>query len=303
MKPKFYESDVVASVGFMERLMLKGLSLMADREGRLEDRPMYIKGQLFRYDDLTAEQIENGLVSLARVGLIQRYEAKGEKYIQVVGFKDDESPHVKEGASTIPAPDSHQTRTRKARCSHPLIPDSPSPIPDSGSLIHVASPDAQRLADLLASMIRERLPKARIPKKLGDWAADIDKLNRIDGHDWSEIERVLRWSQADNFWRANVLSGGALRRQFDQLTAQSMRSDQKAETPIDAAKAAANSAWNQALPFIEMGDHEEATRVLSSAPREQHGRLKDRLARHLGIACVEGAPSFWDLLTKKGDRP
>lgn len=113
-------------------------------------------------------------------------------------------------------------RFRERSTKHPetvseTAPDTDSDT-DSETEIRVASDDARRLADLMAAMIRERLPKGRIPAKLDGWALDIDKLNRIDCHDWDEIERVLRWSQADAFWSANILSGATLRRQFDKLT-------------------------------------------------------------------------------------
>jgi len=50
------------------------------------------------------------------------------------------------------------------------------------------------------------------------WAADIDKLIRIDGKTDGEIERVIRWCQADSFWKGNILSGAKLREKWDQLT-------------------------------------------------------------------------------------
>jgi len=94
---------------------------------------------------------------------------------------------------------------------------------DSETEKSVASDDARRLADLLASLIRGRLPKARVPGALDRWAADIDKIARVNGHTWPEIERVMRWSQADSFWQSNILSGAKLRKQFDTLDAQSRR--------------------------------------------------------------------------------
>ena len=33
-----------------------------------------------------------------------------------------------------------------------------------------------------------------------------------------EIEKVMRWSQADSFWRCNILSAAKLCDKFDQLT-------------------------------------------------------------------------------------
>jgi hypothetical protein len=51
------------------------------------------------------------------------------------------------------------------------------------------------------------------------WSADIDKLHRIDGQSWERIREVIDWSQRDDFWHRNILSGSKLRKQFDRLGA------------------------------------------------------------------------------------
>jgi len=76
--------------------------------------------------------------------------------------------------------------------------------------------DEFRLAKLLYDLILENDPKAKNPK-LPNWAADIDKLHRLDGRSFEEIEAVIRWCQQDDFWHTNILSAGKLRSQFQQL--------------------------------------------------------------------------------------
>jgi hypothetical protein len=76
--------------------------------------------------------------------------------------------------------------------------------------------DEFRLAKLLYNLILENDPKAKKPK-LQNWAYEIDKLHRIEGRPFEEIEAVIRWCQKDDFWHANILSAGKLRKQFSQL--------------------------------------------------------------------------------------
>jgi phage replication O-like protein O len=52
---------------------------------------------------------------------------------------------------------------------------------------------------------------------LDGWAADIDKINRLDGRDWQTIEKVIRWAKSDGFWKSNIISGKKLRDKFSQL--------------------------------------------------------------------------------------
>lgn len=65
---------------------------------------------------------------------------------------------------------------------------------------------------------------ARLPDKppadeatLQRWAADIERINRIDGYPWELISRVLAYSQSDPFWQRNILSGAKFRKQFVTL--------------------------------------------------------------------------------------
>lgn len=71
------------------------------------------------------------------------------------------------------------------------------------------------------------------------WAGDIDLLIRLDGQEPSTVEEVIRWSQQDGFWRANILSGAKLREKWDTLVAQTGKrknaADEEGCTQLDVA--------------------------------------------------------------------
>lgn len=117
------------------------------------------------------------------------------------GYGESPSPSPSPTLSPTPAP----------------TPEVHSSAPEDGSR-PVAGPEALSLAGDLAGLMLGNNPKAKIPSKLDRWAQEIDRCHRIDGYSWQEIEAVLRWSQADDFWRSNVLSGATLRRQMGKLT-------------------------------------------------------------------------------------
>ena len=81
------------------------------------------------------------------------------------------------------------------------------------------SPDVARLCDLLASLIRSRDPKAKCNPTGKAWTDAIRLLIDADGRDPVEIERIIRWCQADGFWQRNILSAPKLREKFTQLVA------------------------------------------------------------------------------------
>ena len=50
IKPGFFKNDTLAELEFAARLLFIGLWGLADRAGRLEDRPKKIKAEVFPYD-------------------------------------------------------------------------------------------------------------------------------------------------------------------------------------------------------------------------------------------------------------
>jgi hypothetical protein len=149
IKPSFFINEELVECHFATRLLFIGLWTLADREGRLEDKPKKIKMALFPADNL---DIEFSLNELVEHGFIVRYEIQGEKYIQVLAFKKHQNPHRDEKASTIPAKfsndadlnnedadkEKHSANTVQTQCEDDadtvaigLIPDSLLLIPDS----------------------------------------------------------------------------------------------------------------------------------------------------------------------------
>lgn len=77
------------------------------------------------------------------------------------------------------------------------------------------SEHARRLCDLLAELMT--LNGCKPPKITNLWLQDMDAILRIDNRNPDTVEAVIRWAQADGFWRSNILSPGKLRKQFDTL--------------------------------------------------------------------------------------
>jgi hypothetical protein len=100
LKIGFFENEVLAEKPPIVRLTFAGLWLLADRDGRLEDRPVRIRGQLFPYD--TGVDVDDCLGQLAADGFIERYAVDGARYIWIPKFNVHQSPHMREALSKIP---------------------------------------------------------------------------------------------------------------------------------------------------------------------------------------------------------
>ena len=131
IKPGFFKNEELADLAFEYRILFQGLWCLADREGRLEDRPKRIKAEVFPYDNV---DVAVGLAELESAGFIARYAANNLPCIQIVKFGKHQNPHCKEAASTIPAQCSHSARPEITGTSRAdsLIPDSLNLIPEQG---------------------------------------------------------------------------------------------------------------------------------------------------------------------------
>lgn len=159
IKPGFFKNETLAECAPLARLLFAGLWCIADRAGRLEDRPKRIRAEVLPYDDGSVDDMLN---DLHRAGFIQRFQVGNERYIQVLNFNKHQSPHFKEAESTIPEPSAiEQCRggvSDKPRADLVLSHDKPSTsradslnlIPDSLNLIpkkHSCSPMASESVD------------------------------------------------------------------------------------------------------------------------------------------------------------
>lgn len=135
LKPGFFKNELLAEVEPLGRLLFEGLWTIADKRGRLEDRPKRIKAEVLPYDDADVSDL---LTQLEDRGFIIRYQVDGEAYIQVTNFEKHQHPHVREPESEIPAPDKHSASTVQDMDEHlPSTADIGLPLTDIGELSSV----------------------------------------------------------------------------------------------------------------------------------------------------------------------
>jgi hypothetical protein len=181
IKPGFFTHDGIAELEPLARLLFVGLWTVADRSGRMEDRPKRIKAEVLPYDECDVDAM---LDALHEAGFILRYRVGQVSAIQIVKWDKHQNPHIKESNSTIPAPEQHGADTVQAgksagKAEQPstraagLIPDPGSPLPDSP----ISVPDGTEGAG------KPRRPTAvRKP----------DNVSERTWMDWQQLRRAKR---------------------------------------------------------------------------------------------------------------
>ena len=137
IKPAIMDNDDLAELAPLTRLLFIYLWMLADREGRLEDRPKRIAAQALPFD----RNADAGamLDDLAAAGFICRYRVDGTAIIQITNFTKHQNPHLREAPSVLP-PFQGSDKAQPRQClgttqampspADSLIPDSP--LSDSG---------------------------------------------------------------------------------------------------------------------------------------------------------------------------
>lgn len=127
IKPSLFKNELLGTADPLLMILFEGLWCVADREGRLEDRPLRLKAEILPYrDGIDMEALLNWL---SENKFIARYNSGSIKVIQVLGFADHQHPHRNEVESALPALDSKKNNqgpksARPRKASLRLIPDS-----------------------------------------------------------------------------------------------------------------------------------------------------------------------------------
>jgi hypothetical protein len=204
IKPSFYKNEHLAECEPMARLLFIGLWTLADRDGRLENRPLRIKAELFPYENCDLAGL---LQQLADRGFVRAYESGAVKVLEIPKFREHQRCHPDERSEGLPPPPesavfpvenekpgnpTHEPGNFPSICASFLLPSSSFPLPFSSS---APSSPAPRAGSEPTSSIR--------------WSADAgwEGISDADLAEWAaaypaadipvELSRATLWLKAN----------------------------------------------------------------------------------------------------------
>lgn len=271
IKPGFYKNEALAECSVWARLIFPGLWMLADREGRLEDRPKRIKGELLPFDPKDVDPL---LDELQAQNFILRYQNEEGRFIQILKFNQHQSPHYSEKTSIIKPPVIQESTGHDA----PPKPENPQAIKRGPQPPDSLNPDSLNPSSLIPESEpapQEDRGEARATRLPPHWRPGkaCTEFSQAEHPQWTaeRLERAI----AD--FRDHWISKGERRADWDAAWRKWIRSErdpqnvpQAAQAPIPAAQSTekANQALLEARQAREsaspMPDH---IRALLRAPK------------------------------------
>ena len=186
IKPSIFKNELLGVADPLITILFISLWTLADKQGRLEDRPLRIRGETFPYRENL--DVNGYLTELVALGFIVRYEVDGVKIIEVVNFTKHQTPHSTEKQSELPA----NPIGKPVTVTLPLNNESTSVI----SHINVLIPDSLIPDSLIPEKPRSKdMRETRLiinPIQVPDWMP-VDSWN-----DFVESRRRLRKPMTQN---------------------------------------------------------------------------------------------------------
>jgi len=186
LKPSFCTNDILAECDPLTRILFTGLWCLADREGKLLDRPKKIKAEILPYDNCDVHVM---LQILADKGFITRYTIGSESIIKINNFLAHQHPHKTEIASILP--DNGTTTVKppldNGTCPALYLNQIPSPDtltlnPSSGCQEKVLERKNIKLKTKTIEAAKEILPRADIHSLESEWLSkEAEVPNNPDG--------------------------------------------------------------------------------------------------------------------------
>ena len=193
---------------------------------------MSLQARLGGIDRKTLDRKRNSLKQLGRIEYVNQGKREAGKYRMVtftgmIPLEESITGNIPlETGKSVPKVSLDppalykQKKTKQKKIIPPKFPD------DSQEMI---------LALKLQTLILKNNDKARVPKDLTAWAAEFDKMIRIDGRPIDQLTAVMKFSQESTFWASNILSAKKLREKYDTLYLQS-KAQPRGHPPGDLSK-------------------------------------------------------------------
>lgn len=175
--PNFWESEDIAKLTPRQRLLWIGLWSNADDEGRGRGSLAAIRSTVFKYDDLTLDELAVDLEAVKKHCKVQFYEVEGSVYYACLGWdKWQKVDHPK--PSFIPPPQEPEPFATDSRTTRETF--APNLIKSNPIESKLTVPDEAK------ELLRDNIPQMDLPAVRGSMISWADRMG------WPLVVEALR---------------------------------------------------------------------------------------------------------------
>lgn len=228
------DSDAFLDMPVSTQLLYFHLSMRADDEGFIGNPKRIIRTIGASDDDfkiLLAKRFllpfESGVVVIKHWLIhntirMDRFNATAyQEEKKQLTVKENKAYTKADTVATIGQPNGNQMATQvklsKDKLSKDSVGDGASAPDTKPTKKYTFTADDERMVDLLVELIKRNYPDWQMIGSREQWADHINKLHRLDGRTYQQIEYMIKWVQHDDFWKQNILSAAKLRQKFNDL--------------------------------------------------------------------------------------
>ena len=306
IKPDFWTDGDVVSLSYPARLLFIGSWNFAICDnGHVADDARRLKMQVLPADDVDPVALIDELIASGR--MVRLLGSDGRTYLHIKRFTDHQKIEKRwtprcpacldEGLETAPVSTNRHTGPRANSTNLPETPATSAPEGKGGegkgregkgvsaARASDAPPEASHLCNLLADLIEANGSKR--PEITKKWLDEARLMLQRDGRKADHAETLIRWCQADTFWRTNVLSMPKFRQKYDQLRLQALSEWERgrsAVSPDGAIDVDAVLGAEKFVPPPPPDDLNPGTTAWQTWHREQRDQWKadrERRAREI----------------------
>lgn len=214
-----YNVDLARKYGINVAIVLNRLVYLHRNTTRKDGYTWQTAKDWEEHTGLSDYQVKKALDELSRLGIIKtkntyivgtQKKCRHQRFILKSDFQETSKSETQESVKS-----ETQLSSKSVNSIEHII----EPIKESK---YRNSKNSIECAKKLRDKILEIYPNNVGARKIGcvnRWAKDIEKMNRIDGRNWDDIEKSIDWAMSDPFWQKNIWSGANLRKHYDRLEA------------------------------------------------------------------------------------
>lgn len=229
IKPEMWQDERIGALTRDARVLLLGMVTLADDEGRFRARRSILVGHVLPADDDAFESVDGWVAEIREQGIVLFYVVDATPYGAFRHWRRHQKINKPTPSELPPPPDPKVLRDNRvpkkgagserdgSATGELSESDGSSHSPTRGRALRSDPIRIHSLCQRLANHIRRNDPKAAPNPQSDNWIREMRLLFAERNGDGDEVERIIDWSQTDDFWRSNILSPAKLRKQFTQL--------------------------------------------------------------------------------------